>query len=301
MHINEIGPVTYKDIPAIRLESRALSLTVLPAHGGKLASIRHMASGRELLVQAPGERYLPLTYQGSYIDAECSGLDDMFPTIDPILCSALPYSDVQLPDHGEVCRLPWQADTTPESLRLRVEGVCLPYTLEKTIHFLQEDVFQIDYRLISNASCDLPFLWAAHTMIQAEASGEFLLPVAAGAQAELMFAEDGRFGKRGRSFSWPAIPCTDGTVEQLDRTPAYRPDGNAYKYYFTEPLREGWCTYRYPSDRLTLTMRFPADSVPYLGIWVNEGSFKNLYNIAFEQDSGVWRPRRSGCPTGWGR
>ena len=66
------------------------------------------------------------------------------------------------------------------------------------------------------------------------------------------------------------------------------PQGNNYKYYFDEPMPEGRFGYYYPSDGTRLTMEVPTDTVPYLCCWINEGGFKDFFNIAPEPCTGAW-------------
>ena len=102
-----IMEATYKDLQAVRVESGRVSALFLHRYGGKLASLRDRESGREFLAQAPGEHYRTPRYGGDYTEFECSGFDDMFPTIDPVCCMQEPWKGVEMPDHGEVYALPW--------------------------------------------------------------------------------------------------------------------------------------------------------------------------------------------------
>ena len=43
-------------------------------------------------------------------------------------------------------------------------------------------------------------------------------------------------------------------------------------------MPDGWCGYRY-ADGKTLMLRFPKETVKYLGVWINNGSFEDMYNI----------------------
>ena len=90
----------YKDRPAFIVKGKELEAKILPEDGAKLASLK-TGSGRQLLEEAPGEAYRRLTLSGSYVEAECSAFDDMFPTIDPCDTAGFVY-----PDHGDVCRVP---------------------------------------------------------------------------------------------------------------------------------------------------------------------------------------------------
>jgi hypothetical protein len=73
---------TYKDQPAVTIESDNIAAQFLPGIGAKMASLRYKPLDLELLVQRPGVAYLTQPYDGDYVAGECSGFDDMFPTID---------------------------------------------------------------------------------------------------------------------------------------------------------------------------------------------------------------------------
>lgn len=111
----------YKDRPAIRVDTGALTALFLPEDGGKLASLK-ARDGYEYLYQGPESRYRRLTVDGSYIEAECSGWDDMFPTIDPYQPEGLP----PYPDHGEICRIPLEHIHGADSDLLRADSRLFP-------------------------------------------------------------------------------------------------------------------------------------------------------------------------------
>ena len=77
---------TYKDIEAVIVETAKLKACFLTKYGAKLTSLKDIRNGREFMAENPGETYQKLTYGGSYVNAECSAFDDMYPTIDPCVC-----------------------------------------------------------------------------------------------------------------------------------------------------------------------------------------------------------------------
>ena len=105
-----IKQAQYKDRPAICLETGKASVLFLAEDGGKMASFRY--GGREYLAQAPGGSYLRLGPRSDYVSCECSGFDDMFPTIDPCRLDGHTY-----PDHGEVCRIPHAVSREGDAVR----------------------------------------------------------------------------------------------------------------------------------------------------------------------------------------
>jgi hypothetical protein len=52
-------------------------------------------------------------------------------------------------------------------------------------------------------------------------------------------------------------------------------------------MTEGWCALKDSSTGDTVGMSYPVDKLPYLGIWVNEGGYKDQYNVALEPCTGA--------------
>jgi hypothetical protein len=278
----------YKNVPAVVMESGGLTACFLPQYGGKLASLVCKKTGREFLAQNESAQYKVLQYDGDYVTAECSGFDDMFPTIDKIYYTQYPWKGVEIPDHGEVCGLPWECVEGQDCLYMGVNGVRFPYRLEKWISFKGESVLSIQYRATNLSSFDMDFLWAAHTMLNIENGGEIILPYKDKSPATCIFSEDPGFGARGYKLEWPLALRMDGTVQALNITGPKNANGNCYKYYFDQKTPEGWCAYKYNSDGTIFKTMFSKETVPYLSLWVNEGSFHNLHNIAMEVCTGTY-------------
>jgi hypothetical protein len=52
-------------------------------------------------------------------------------------------------------------------------------------------------------------------------------------------------------------------------------------------MTEGWCALRDSVTGDTIGLSYPVDKLPYFGIWVNEGGYKNQYNVAPEPSTGA--------------
>ena len=277
----------YKDVNAVTLESGALKVQFLPEFGGKMASLICKKTGREFLAQAQNTEYKKLKYDGDYCAAECSGFDDMFPSIDRVFYNSYPWKGVEIPDHGEVCGLPWEYSIEDNGLSMGVYGVRFPYKLEKRVRFESDSVLDINYKVTNLSGFDMDFLWAAHAMINVEEGGEILVPYKGQQDATCVFSWDKGFGKYGQKMTWPEARRTDGSFQKLNFTSPRNEKGNNYKYYFDGKAPEGGCSYQY-KDGTTLTLSVPPKKVPYLGIWVNEGSFKGYHNIGLEPCTGSY-------------
>jgi len=281
-----ISATRYKDQSAVTLETERLRAQFLPGIGAKLCSLIAKPQGQqreiELLVQRPSPAYRLQPYGGIYVDGECSGLDDMFPTIDVCHYEGHPWQGTVLPDHGEVWSLPWayEIDSAHDQLQLSVHGVRLPYRLEKTISFSDDCTLRMDYTLHNLSPFDMDFLWAAHPMFVMDEGSQVILPNGADRVA-LVFQANGNLGRYGDELVWPVATLSDGQQRDLS-VMAPKSSARAAKFYVKGRLPEGWCQLTYPARGLALTLRFPVEQVPYLGILSNEGGWDDLYNIFLE-------------------
>ena len=117
-----ITPSRYKDQPAITLESETIVAQFLPDVGAKLCSLIYKPANLELLLQRPNETYRLAPYDGDYVaQGECSGFDEMFPSIDRSFYEGYPWRGTPIPDHGEVWSLPWTCATVQKD-PISVEG-----------------------------------------------------------------------------------------------------------------------------------------------------------------------------------
>jgi hypothetical protein len=270
----------YKDQPAITIESETLRVQYLPGIGAKMASLVYKPRGFELLVQAPGERYLIQPFDGEYVEGECTGFDDMFPTIDLCYCDRFPWQGTRMADHGEVWSLPWHLATADDGLYFSVHGVRFPYKLEKWVGFREDSILRLDYRLTNLSAFSFDFLWAAHMMINIEQGTELVLPDGVERIVGTFDVTD-TFGSYGDEYNWPVGTMPDG--EQRDfRKLRPRSARDAYKYYIKRQMPEGWCGLKYFQSDFSLALSFPLAQVPYLGILPNEGGWRDYYNIFLE-------------------
>ena len=259
-----IKKTSYKDRPAIAVESKRLRLTVLPEDGAKIASLVIPDGEKELLSTKGGEQYKRLTYDGSYVGSECSAFDDMFPTIDPYTPSNGEYRGITYPDHGECCRIPYEAEITEGGIRLTARSRSFSVLYEKSIFPSADGGIDVNYS-IKNLS-DAPFecIYAGHIMLQGEDGMILKTPFAKDAPIEMIFATEG---------------CD---VSARDRLTGFLPGrGAAYKFYYTDKIEDGFFEVCYPDGRV---LRFEYDKkiLPYLGVWLNNGEFQNIYSLSPE-------------------
>ena len=262
-----ITPDTYKDRPALRITTKTLSALFLPEDGGKLVSVTACSDGFEFLCQNPAPAYGRLAYDGSYVDSECSSWDDMFPTIDPYTPTEGENAGKTYPDHGEVCRLPMTVTEDGKSVTLSCASHIFAVDFSKTLTPEDDGALRITYRIVNRGTEPFPYIWAAHCMVQGSDDLVVTTPYAPDAPVAYMFGPEGR-------EEFPR-----------DRLMGYRAgEGAAYKFYYTEPTDGGFLRADYTASGHSFEMDYREDAaaIPYVGLWINNGSFKGMYNIALE-------------------
>jgi len=269
----------YKNKPCIVLENDAFCAKFLPDPGGKMASLVCKRTGFEYLVQRPQPKYRDQPFGGVYVDGECSGFDDMFPTIDACACENNPWQGVELADHGEVWSLPWEIIAAePSCLTMSVHGIRFPYLLEKKIALTESGSLCWDYALTNLSPFDLDYLWAGHLMINLEEGARVSVPDDCREMVTILSNSGLQFGD---VHQWPWLKDKNGTMYRADIV-RNRDVRGFEKYYFTNPLKQGWCAIEYPMQQKRFRISFSTDTVPYLGILMNEEGWDGLYNIIVE-------------------
>lgn len=268
----------YKDKVSIVLENDWLRAEFTPDPGAKLVSLIAKKIDYEFLVQRPGEAYRDQPFGGSYTNGECSGFDDMFPTIDECKYHKNPWKGIPMADHGEVWSLPWNVELQEHGLCFHVAGIRFPYLLEKHVQFTDGKTIRFSYTLLNNGLADFDFLWAGHFMFNMEVGTQVLVPDDCKQVISILSNAGREYGER---MAWPSFRSKEGKPYRADIS---RPEySNGFeKYYFTNKLESGWCELKYPSDNKRIRVAFSSETVPYLGILMNENGWDGLYNIFVE-------------------
>jgi hypothetical protein len=269
---------SYKNKSSLVFESDRLRAEFIPVPGGKLASLINKDTGYEYLLQREDKQYREQPFGGIFVEGECSGYDDMFPTIDQCNYENEPWQGIEMADHGEVWSLPWEYAVKNDSLHLSVKGVRFPYILEKRVYFTSESSLRLDYTLTNCSPFDFEFLWAGHLMVNMEEGTKVKVPEVCKQAVTVLTNGNGKFGD---IRNWPFFRDNHGNPYRADICRS-KDTGGFEKYYFTNRLTAGWCELIYPDAGNRLKVSFPAETVPYLGILMNEGGWDNLYNMIIE-------------------
>lgn len=263
-----------------RLESDELRLTVLPERGAKIASMRHMPTGTELLWQPSRGTTGSGVAPGIPFDAtQAWGWDEMFPAIHAERFEDESGPRITVPDHGEVWTRPWEVlETSGESsITLGVSGESFPYELTRTTTVREATVTQ-EYRLQNAGKTELPWMWAAHPLFALSDGAALHAP---SAWDRVRNAHDSSaMPGYDRVYPYP------GSAPRLDTLP--EPDSSiALKYFFEHQNSDPAARIVLRQPAMGLDIRVGADPrmAPWYGVWCNAGGLFGHNNVAVEPAS----------------
>jgi galactose mutarotase-like enzyme len=276
----------YKDIPIIFLENEKLIVKIIPQVGGKIQSIFHKEKNKEYLYQAVGNKYKKPKYEMLFEKSECSGFDDMFPTITSCYYPTEPWKGIRIPDHGEVWSLPWEYEINNNIINLTVYGLRFPYKFKKEIKLINTHEIYIKYKVYNNANYNFYFIWAAHPLFNCNQNTIIILPDSA-KKIINVYDKSKRLGNYGNIFPWPIVNADLNHKYNMSRIRTKSVEA-CEKYYVFNEIKEGWSSLYDIETKEIITLSYPIEKVPYLGIWVNEGGLLGQYNVALEPCTGIF-------------
>jgi galactose mutarotase-like enzyme len=268
----------------ITLHNDRLRVHILPEEGGRITSFFDMRSRIEFLLQ-PSEPYGqpgPLDPWDCFENSACAGIDDCLPSVGA--CGPeTPGGPV--PDHGDFWRLRWNVVSTSESdsVSMAATGYSRPLLFEKQL-VLHDSSLEIRYRIRNMEDTPVPFLYALHPLFAIDPGDRIALPP----EVSTVQVESSRLGRVGvpRSvIDWPK-PGGAGSSLDLSRTEAI--SASTAEMLYTGRLRTGCCgLYRAQSGQ-GIAVRFDAEQLPYLGLWLcyggwpEDAALPRQYAVAFE-------------------
>lgn len=284
--------LTIEGFEALQLSNGLLSLTVIPALGGKISSINDLPAQHEWLWRNPHLPYLAPQYGASYVEQyDTGGLDECFPAVNPGPAPSEPWAGTPIPDHGELWGQPWECEIVAESqqrlsLSMTAYGVRFPYYFERTLTIeAGQPTIRLAYRLTNFAPQPLPFVWAIHPLLNIAPGMRLHLPVE---QVRLALTTDPRLGQAGEVLPWPISNGFD-----LAQVPPHSV-GQAIKLY-TLPLNGSdlvSAALSDPGSGRSFTFRFDPSEITHIALWLNYSGWSPLaaippyYNLGFEPSIG---------------
>jgi len=141
-----------------------------PDDGARLGKISF--DGYDLVTTEPALFKPPHKDYGLYETRPVFGYDDCFPSVKPC---PYPGKDWIVPDHGEICWLPWHSEQMINRLSFSVRSQNLPVMFKRQLVFT-DDALTWNFEVHSSGSSDIPFQHVIHPLIPLNKIKNFSLP-----------------------------------------------------------------------------------------------------------------------------
>jgi len=279
--MSDVTVIDWEGFQALALESERLRLVCIPELGAKIVSLLDKKHSQEWLV-SPMRPLKKLFYGAEFTLQDMSGWDEMMPTI-----TACTWNGLAMPDHGEVWSIPWQVKENGNMISLSVASPTLPYRLSRDLALTAPDRLEMRYRLEhTGGGLTLPYIWAAHPQFIADEHTRVILP---GEVKKVLnvIENDPLWGEAGTFCTMPLSEGVDGKVYDLTRV---RPvENHACRKFYLPPWQAvNWAGLRHERKGCELRLSWPAEEVPYLGLWFDEGAVNNRPVAAPEPSTGYY-------------
>ena len=198
------------------------------------------------------------------------GYDDCFPTVDP--CD-FPGRGWPIPDHGELCWLPWETMAGDDYVCFRCESEKLQAAFERCLKFAASSITW-QFEVTNSGDVVLPFLHVMHTLMPLREIVHIQLPGFSLAVDEA----------RGSSTEMSSPNEVEECLFALEHGKALM--------LLLRSVRLGTITVTFNSG-MGLEIKFPTELFPTLGIWWNNEGYPDeegcrRTECAFEPIPGTW-------------
>jgi hypothetical protein len=251
----------------VRLANAGIEVAVLPDKGAEIHSIVDVASGVELLFQAPWGLQRPGAPPragsggAAFLENYGGGWQELLPNTNDD-CLGLPF-------HGEVALLPWRWSVVDElTVRFDVSCRIRPIDLTRTMR-LDADARRLvlDETVVNRSDDPVQFVWGHHCVLGAPLVGAgSTLEVAAGTIVTIpeMWEDTARLAP-GQRTAWPLARGRRGDEVDLSRIPG--PDAGSHDDVYLTDLSEGVAELRNPALGLGFRLRWDASVFAWMISW----------------------------------
>lgn len=275
--MTEIKCIKWKNLEGITIRNEYIQIVVLPRLGGKIASVIYRENGFELVAKCKTDSYNLPQIDSDFSKYDASGLDDAFPSINKVDI-VFGNKEVHYPDHGEIWSSSFEYRIEGEVLYLYYESERFGYSYEKTFS-IGINKINISYKIKNLKKEPFPCLWAFHGLVRYEDDMELFYCEDVESFENVL--ESNELGSVGKHFSFHNGKYDFSKVPNKESK-------TMVKYYLDKKVKNGLCGYRYPSQGMECVLKYDADKLPYLGVWITAGGFRGDYNCALEPTNGYY-------------
>lgn len=219
-----------------------------PADGARIGSLKYEEI--ELLTTEPRTFTAPKSDFGVYETRPVYGYDDCFPSVN--VCG-FPKMEWKVPDHGEICWLPWEVREKTDSLIFEVKSQNLAVRFKRRIKFRKNQLIWA-FSVENQGNEVIPFQHVMHPLMPLRNISDIHLP-----NFERVFDE---IQQKYRHFHNP-----DSIRKYLLSQPA-----KTTHMFFLQNIKNGRMSWDYQNG-LEVEAIFSKNLFPTIGIWWNNNGY----------------------------
>lgn len=228
--------------------------------GGRIDRISYR--GFDLLTKRPTNFRPPESKHGLYEDRPVYGYDDCFPSV--VACR-YPKSNVNIPDHGELCYLKWKVIKSTSHLIFSVRSKILPLIFVRKIDFC-DDYLLWNFEVINEGTEIFPFQHVMHPLVPISQLSSIELP---DFQAAYDWEEKTHVVLKGKN----------DICEFFMNRPS-----RSHSMLFFQNVSEGRIRWTYKNGT-GITASFPVEIFPTIGVWWNNLGYPDEDNLRRDECS----------------
>ncbi len=229
------------------------SIEYIPADGARISRLTYEKI--DLLTAKPQNFTAPQKDYGLYETRPVYGYDDCFPSVD-----ACDFPDIEwrIPDHGELCWLPWKVKKTTNGLAFEVTSQNLTIQFKRRISFA-DDQLVWSFAVENRGSQKIPFQHVMHPLLPLKNITDICLP---------------QFGSVFDDIQQKTMPyhSPEAVREFLLSRPA-----RTTNMLFLQNIKEGRMSWEY-GRKLGIEASFSKELFPTIGIWWNNNQYPDEQN-----------------------
>lgn len=251
-------------MPSVTISSPELAIKINPAVGGAITSIRHVATGLEVLgevpwpvVDAPLES-LAARDEPEFLTRYTGGWPLLFPnggdgcTVDGVFHGF----------HGEAAVAPWDHEATGDTIRLSRSFQTVPVEMQRTIS-VAGDTMRLDETVRMLGTHPIEVMWGQHPTFGSDlVAGPFEITCGGGrVWIDDQFDAPINPLVPGASGDWPMIAGKQGMFDLS--TPSAPMSGQAYLH----ELKAGWMAMRRTDNAIAAVLTWDPARFPCAWVW----------------------------------
>lgn len=266
-------------LESILLQSKQVSLTVVPAAGGKIIELSDRRSGRNWLWRNPDIAIGKASRDANFArDLDSGGWDEVLLSVMPGRIHQSADHIGAIPDHGDLLSREWAVDrleVTPGKeivCVMSTTGQAATYQFERQLRIPDNQaVVKFDYRMLNNGEHPVPWYWCAHPLL-AVGSGA-TINIEDGMPMRIEDSATREMVQPGQEQFWPNLQINDEQLIDLSRSFDHNSSGSQIpRKVFVRMPDSGAASVRLASGE-QITIRSHADQLPWLGLWINNGAW----------------------------